>query len=305
MRILTLTLTLSAPLALALSAQPSVPTRLAVVEGFAIPESARYDPERDRYFISNVNAHATASDNNGFISLLGSDGTLVERQFIAGGKNGVTLHGPKGMAIVGRDLVVTDVTVLRRFDRSTGKPGAVVDFAPYGALFLNDVTAAPDGTLYVSDTSLVFPPTGNPTRGKTDRVYRVSPKGEVSIAVADARLEGPNGVFWDTRANHLLIASIMGKHIYRWTSGGGLHQLATGPGGYDGVERLDDTTILVSSQDLPGLMALTASGLAPLIPDVSDVADIGVDSTRRRVAIPRLDPNVVELWQLPGIQAPR
>ena len=66
------------------------------------------------------------------------------------------------------------------------------------------------------------------------------------------------------------------------------------------MERLDDTTILVSSQDLPGLMALTASGLAPLIPAVSDVADIGVDSKRRRVAIPRLDPNVVEIWQLPA-----
>ena len=77
-------------------------------------------------------------------------------------------------------------------------------------------------------------------------------------------------------------------------------QFATGPGGYDGVERLDDTTILVSSQDLPGLMALTASGLAPLIPAVSDVADIGVDVKRRRVAIPRLDPNVVEIWQLPA-----
>jgi sugar lactone lactonase YvrE len=281
------------------AAQPAAPTRVAVVEGFAIPESARYDPMRDQYFVSNVNAHATAADNNGFIALVGPDGQVIDRRFIAGGQSGVTLHGPKGMALVGEDLWVTDVTTLRRFNRRTGRPGAAIDLGPHGALFLNDVTAAPDGTLYVSDTSLVFPPTGNPTRGRTDRVYRVTPAGVVSVAVADARLEGPNGVFWDGRANHLLIASIMGKNIYRWTEAGGLQLQAAGPGGYDGVERLDDTTILVSSQDLPGLMTLTASGLTALIPGVSDVADIGVDTRRRRVAIPRLDRNVVEIWQLP------
>ncbi|MGE0360580.1 MAG: SMP-30/gluconolactonase/LRE family protein [Vicinamibacterales bacterium] len=281
------------------AAQPAAPARLASLDGFAIPESARFDPDLDRYYVSNVNAHATASDDNGFISLVGPDGTLLDRRFIAGGQHGVTLHGPKGMAIVGADLWVTDVTMLRRFDRRTGRPGRGVDLGPHGAVFLNDVTAAPDGTLYVSDTSLVFPPTGNPTRGRTDRVYRVSPAGEVSIAVADARLEGPNGVFWDTRANQLLIASIMGKHVYRWTAGGGLHVLASGPGGYDGVERLDERTLLVSSQDLPGLMSLVNGVLAPLVPGVSDVADIGVDVTRRRVAIPRLDPGIVEIWQLP------
>jgi sugar lactone lactonase YvrE len=299
MRIAVLALAATISLAALPAAQSAAPTRVASVEGFAIPESARYDPTRDQYFVSNVNAHATAADNNGFIALVGPDGQVVDRRFIAGGQNGVTLHGPKGMALVGDDLWVTDVTTLRRFNRRTGQPGAAVDLAPHGALFLNDVTAAPDGTLYVSDTSLVFPPTGNPTRGKTDRVYRVTPAGAVSIAIADARLEGPNGVFWDARANHLLIASIMGKNIYRWSDGGGLQLQAAGPGGYDGVERLDETTILVSSQDLPGLMTLTASGLTPLIPNVSDVADIGVDTKRRRVAIPRLDPNVVEIWQLP------
>lgn len=299
MRIAVLALAVTVSIDALPAARSAAPARLAVVDGFAIPESARYDPVRDQYFVSNVNTHATAADNNGFIALVGPDGQVVDRRFIAGGQKGVTLHGPKGMALVGDNLWVTDVTTLRRFNRRTGQPGTAVDLAPHGALFLNDVTAAPDGTLYVSDTSLVFPPTGNPTRGKTDRVYRVTPAGAVSIAIADPRLEGPNGVFWDARANHLLIASIMGKNIYRWSDGGGLQLQAAGPGGYDGVERLDDTTILVSSQDLPGLMTLTASGLTTLIPGVSDVADIGVDTKRRRVAIPRLDPNVVEIWQLP------
>ena len=70
MRVMLLTSATAVALS-ALSAQSATPTRLAVVEGFAIPESARYDPERDQYFVSNVNAHATASDNNGYISLVG------------------------------------------------------------------------------------------------------------------------------------------------------------------------------------------------------------------------------------------
>lgn len=274
------------------------PTRLAVVSGFEIPESAHFDADRDRYYVSNVNGHATRLDNNGFISLLSSDGRVLERRFIAGGRGGVTLHAPKGMAIRGRELWVADVTVVRRFDRITGEPGPVVDLAPHGAIFLNDIASAPDGGFYVSDTSFVFGADGTVARGGTDRVYRIDPAGAVTSAVADPRLDGPNGVFWDTRADRLLIASIGGRHLFGWTAATGLEIVATGPGGYDGIDALADGTILVSSQNLPGIVALDGTSLHPLIAGVSDTGDIGIDRARRRIAIPRLDANVVELWQL-------
>jgi sugar lactone lactonase YvrE len=305
MRFLALTLSLVSVAILPDRAAPqerpsaAAPTRLAVVGGFAIPESARFDVERDRYYVSNVNEHATRADNNGFISMLSSDGRVLDRRFVAGGQRGVTLHAPKGMAIRGRQLWVTDVTVVRRFDRVTGEPGPVVDLAPHGAVFLNDIASAPDGGFYVSDTSFVFGADGKATRGGTDRVYRIDAAGAVSIAVADRRLDGPNGVFWDARANRLLVASIAGKHLFSWTVANGLEIVATGPGGYDGIDALSDGTIVVSSQDLPGVLALDGTSLRPLITGVSDTGDIGVDQTRRRIAIPRLDAHVVELWQLP------
>lgn len=278
---------------------PPAPHRLATVDGFQIPESVRYDPERDAYYVSNINVHATAADNNGFISILSPDGVVVNHRFVAGGEAGTTLNAPKGMALVGTDLWVTDVTVLRSFDRRTGRPGRAIDLGPHGAIFLNDLAAHPDGGLFVSDTSLVFSPEGKVTRGGTDRVYRISPTGDVSIAVADPRLQGPNGLFWDNRANQLLIASLSGKNVYGWTASTGLSVLASGPGSYDGIEALADGTIVVSSQDLPGILALHGSELRPLITGVSDTGDIGIDPKRGRIAIPRLDANVVELWQLP------
>lgn len=278
---------------------PPPPVRIAVAGGFAIPESVRYDPDRDRYYVSNVNAHATRADDNGFISILDADGAVVERRFIAGGQRGATLHAPKGLALSGDELWVTDVTVLRSFDRASGVPRRTVDLGPHGAVFLNDVTVAPEGVLFVSDTSFVFGDDGKVTRGGTDRVYRVDRAGAVSVAVAEARLEGPNGVFWDGRSHQLLIASIAGKNLYRWTAAGGLAVLATGPGGYDGVEALADGTIVVSSQELPGILRLDGDALRPLITGVGDTGDIGVDPGRHRIAIPRLEAQVVELWQLP------
>jgi sugar lactone lactonase YvrE len=280
-------------------APATVPVRLAVARGFAIPESARFDPERDAYFVSNVNAHATRADNNGFISILSPDGEVIEPRFVAGGERGVTLHAPKGMAIRGRELWVTDVTVLRRFDRVTGAAGAPIDLGPHGAVFLNDITTAPDGTFYVSDTSFVFAADGAVTRGGTDRVYRIDLSGAVSVAVADPRLAGPNGVFWDTRGNRLLVASLAGKNIFAWTATGGLVLAASGPGGYDGVDALADGTVVVSSQDLPGVLVLDGTSLRPIITGVTDTGDLGVDTKRRRIAIPRLEAHVVELWQLP------
>src|SRR5262245_27427049 len=63
------------------------------------PESVRWDPELRVWFVSNINGESEAKDNNGFISRLKADGSVDSLQFIAGGRNKVTLNAPKGMAI--------------------------------------------------------------------------------------------------------------------------------------------------------------------------------------------------------------
>src|SRR6476661_4738346 len=93
-----------------------------IVEGFKHPESVKYDPGLNVWYVSNINGDPFAKDNNGFISRLKADGSVDSLEFIAGGKNGVTLNGPKGMALVGDTLWVADIDAVRGFDRRSGAP---------------------------------------------------------------------------------------------------------------------------------------------------------------------------------------
>ena len=83
-------------------------------EGLARPESARWDPDQQVWFISNING-MQAKDDNGYISRVGKDWRMEKLRFIAGGSGGVTLHAPKGMAIAGDTLWVTDLDAVRGF----------------------------------------------------------------------------------------------------------------------------------------------------------------------------------------------
>ncbi len=85
-----------------------------------------------------------------------ADGRMQRLRFIAGGTGGVVLHAPKGMAITGDTLWVTDLDAVRGFHRRTGRGSASIDLQPLGALFLNDITVGPDGALYVTDTGVRF-----------------------------------------------------------------------------------------------------------------------------------------------------
>jgi sugar lactone lactonase YvrE len=270
------------------------------VSGFDIPESAKYDPEQDVIFVASIGQHATASDNNGFISRVTPAGAVASRRFIAGGRGGVTLHAPKGMTIVGDTLWVADVTVLRGFNRRDGRPLALIDLGAAGAVFLNDVAAGPDGSLYLSDTGLRFAPDGQLSHPGPDRVFRVASTREISVIAEGDTLAGPNGVFWDEPNGRLLIASILGKAVFSWRPGGrGPALVASGPGGYDGIDRLSDGRIVIASQDARAVLLLSGRELTPLITGVESPGDIGVDTRRNRVVIPRLDANVVEIWEVP------
>lgn len=96
------------------------------VSGLESPHSFLADPPSRSYFISNINGETNARDNNGFITKLSDDGRIIAFKFIEGGRGDVTLHAPKGMAIVDHVLYVTDVDTLRAFDKNTGKPLATV-----------------------------------------------------------------------------------------------------------------------------------------------------------------------------------
>ena len=76
--------------------------------------------------------------------------------------------------------------------------------------------------------------------------------------------------------------------------------LATGPGGYDGVEVMDDGNVLVSSwTDSTVHILHGGTHRMALIRGIPSPADIGVDSKRKLVAVPRFNDGKVEYYRIP------
>src|SRR5687767_2730691 len=94
-------------------------SKLGETSGFKVPESVRYDAELDVYYVANINGNPSQKDNNGFISRVRADSTSVMTMLVEGGKSGVTLHAPKGMALRGDTLFVADIDAMRMFHRRT------------------------------------------------------------------------------------------------------------------------------------------------------------------------------------------
>jgi hypothetical protein len=251
------------------------------------------------FYVSNVTGNPGQKDNNGYISRVRSDGSMDSLRFIAGGRGGVTLHSPKGMFLRGDTLWVADIDALRAFNVISGAAIASIDLAPNGAVFLNDVTRAPDGSFYISDTRFVFGDSGV-THRSPDRVYRIGADRIVTVAVEGDTLGQPNGVLWDTDGSRLLIAALGPPRIFEWRpTDSSLRMIATGPGGYDGVESLGGGRFLVSAQDDSSISILENGTVTKLIPGINSPGDIGWDPARRRLFVPLLGANQVMIWQLP------
>lgn len=281
---------------------PSVaqePELVGTVSGFETPESVRWDPSRNVFYVSNVTGNPGHKDNNGYISRVQSDGTMDSLKFIAGGRGGVTLHSPKGMFLSGDTLWVADIDAVRAFDVTSGAHLLSIDLAPDGAVLLNDVTRAPDGTLYISDTRFVFGDSGV-THRSPDRIYRIGTDRAVSVAVEGDTLGRPNGVFWDTDGQRLIIAALGPPRIFEWQPGSATPRLiATGPGGYDGIESLGSGRFLLSAQDDSSISVLENGTVTRIVGNIVSPGDIGWDPAGRRVFVPLLEANQVVIWRLP------
>lgn len=282
------------------SARSAAAAKLGETGGMKVPESVRYDAELDVYYVSNINGNPSQKDNNGFIARVRADSTGLVTVLAEGGRGGVTLNAPKGMALKGDTLFVADIDALRMFNRRTGASLGSVSLAAHQATFLNDVAAGPDG-IYITDTGIVFDANGGMSHPGINRIFKVVGRTVTEAAKGDSLLN-PNGITWDAAKNRFLLAPFGGASLQTWTPGqANPTNLVAGPGQYDGIEMLSGTgTILVTSwADSSVHVVHGDSHVMPLVRNVSAPADIGVDTKRNIVAVPRFNDGKVEYYRIP------
>jgi len=281
------------------SAAAATATKLGETDGLQTPESVRYDPELDVFYISNINGNPSAKDGNGFIVVLPADSTsATPKVLVQGGKNGVTLNGPKGLALAGDTLWVADIDHVRAFNRRTGARIADIDLSSQKATFLNDVAIGGDGNVYVTDTGIAFDAKGGVSHPGTDQIFKIVGRKATSIK-ADS-LDSPNGITWDSANNRFDLAPFSGASVQTWKEGDkSTATLAKGAGQYDGIEVLHDGRVLVTSWGDSTVNVIQNGALSKLVTGVSGPADIGVDTKRMVLAIPRFTDNKVDYYKIP------
>ena len=150
---------------------------------FKTPESVAYDKRTGLLFVSNIDGAPNEKDGNGFISVLDNNGKMVQLKWVEG------LSAPKGLAIVGNKLYVSDIDELVEIDIDRGK--VLNRFQGQDAKFLNDVAADDKGNIYVSDM------VANVIYRLKDNAFKKWVSGE--------GLENPNGLL--VKEDQLLVAS--------------------------------------------------------------------------------------------------
>lgn len=262
--------------------------------GFDGPWSALHDVATDVYLVSNVSGDLAAKDGDGYISRLRPDGGM-QRHWIRGGVGGVTLHAPKGMAIVAGVLHVADVDCVRRFDAASGAPRG--ETAIPGASFLDDVAVGPDGGVYVTDRGCdaAMRATG------TDAIWRLGPDGPPTVLARGVALGQPSA----------LVARPQGLYVVSWRDGtfaqidyrGVRTELATAPTarltGLVRRERDGVAAWLAASQAGRCLYRFDATGGVQRLPgEPTEAGDLALDIGRDRLLVPLFAADRLEIVPL-------
>ncbi|ADB36438.1 SMP-30/gluconolactonase/LRE family protein [Spirosoma linguale] len=148
------------------------------------PESVLYDGNNTLY-VANIDGKPDGLDGSGFISKVTLDGKIENLRWTSG------LNAPKGMGLHKNRLYVTDIYRLVCINTLTGQAEKTWDGVGKDA-FLNDVTVAKDGTVYVSDN-------------RNDKIYRLK-DDKWEVWLEGEQLNKPNGVL-AVGKNKLMIGS--------------------------------------------------------------------------------------------------
>lgn len=225
---------------------PAEPVRLEEawrIGGFANPESVALSADRSFLYVSNVNGEGDVKDGNGFISRVSLQGEMLARDFAT------SLDAPKGLALAGDALFVSDVDRIVEIDAATGVVRRRIE-AP-GARFLNDAAVLPDGTVIASDSGM-------------QRIYAVRGHS-AEVWLEDALLRSINGLL--PERDRLIVTTMAGRLLAIDYATKAITVLAEGLGDADGVVNLGRGRYLVT--EWPGVVHVvdTRTGARETIAD--------------------------------------
>lgn len=255
-------------------------------KGLAQPESVIYDPVTDVLFVTNINGAVMQKDGNGFISRIKPDGTVLKRSWATG------FNSPTGMGLHDRTLYVADVDTLVEVSAASGS--IEKRHKAQGAIFLNDVVVAEDGTVYVSDTP-------------TNTIWRLK-DGVFEPWLTDDVLNGPNGLL--LQDGKLMVASLGRlKSAGQESEPAGLYAidiedksvkpLGKPIGNLDGLGALESGGYLVTDWAAGGLYKVDVKGKADELIDLNQgSADLLYLSDEKLVLIPMMLDNTLAAYKL-------
>jgi sugar lactone lactonase YvrE len=254
----------------------AAPKLLWEVKGLAQPESVVQDPATGSIYVTNIAGAIMQKDGNGFIARLRPDGTIIEREWVKG------LNAPTGMALRDRTLYVADVDELIEINVASGE--IAKRYPAKGAIFLNDVAVAEDGTVYVSDTPM-------------NTIWRLK-DGALEPWLANDALNGPNGLL--PQGDKLIVASFgklpgegqkqeLGGLLAVNLEDQSVSKLGSGEaiGNLDGLQLLQPGIYLVTDWDAGLLYRVDAKGKADRLIKLSKgSADLIYLPDKKTVLIP-------------------
>ncbi len=239
------------------------------------PEGVTYDRERNVLFFSNQ--YLQGDPGAASIGQMTLNGAVIEQDWVSG------LNEPKGIAINGNKLFVSDVTELVEIDIAAGE--IVNRYPGPDAKFLNDVVIDDDGNVYVSDMFI-------------SAIYKLDTDGNFGVWLQDPVLENPNGILIDDGS--LILASWGGFSDGNPMAApdGGLVQVSLADksitklsaetfGNLDGLQKLGDDGYLVSDWIAGGVLSWSPeTGALGLIDTPQSSGDIAYVADQEVIYVP-------------------
>ncbi len=209
-----------------LAAAPKLTEKWRTEQVFEVPESVCLDPDMKLVYVSNISGDPRAKDGNGFISKVSLDGEVIELKWVTG------LDAPKGMAVQGRFLYVTDIDVLVRINRETGE--ILNRYPAQGALFLNDVAADPKGNIITGDSA-----------ENSSTLYKLRKDG-LHVWLKGAPVNRPNGLAFF--GDYLFVGNVGDGELLKVNPRSkSARSVGNADSRIDGLEPLKDRSFLLSN----------------------------------------------------------